>query len=573
MDLSPTRSTRLEKPWLGAYAEGVPETLAPYSHASLVEVLAENAVACPHAPALIFQGNPITYAHLNGLSEAFGRGLVRLGVKPGDRVALVLPNCVQAVIAQFGAWKAGAIIVPLNPLYPQAELEQFLNLSGATVAVALTPFYRKVKTIQPQTALRMVIAANIKEYLPPHLRFLFTLLKEKQEGHAIQVENGDYWFEEVLHDLPDLRPPLPPVEPDATALLLTTGGTTGVAKLVACTQRAVAIPGRQFQAWSEPLLPQGQSKILWIVPVFHAIGNVDILGLALYGRAALLVAPNPRDINGIVALIEKHRPNCLPGVPTLLDKLLKQREQRPRLDLTCLRLSVSGAAFIEAELYARFEQATRGELLHGYGLTEVLGAVTFPPTGIDQNLRSAGVPLPDVELRIVDPERGEARCEPGEVGEVILRAPQMMSGYWQNPGETQQVLRDGWLFTGDLGYLDQAGFLFIVDRKKDVIKPSGFQVWPQEVESALLAHPAVAEAGVAGIPDEHQGEAVKAWVVLKEGAGPLDEETLREFCRGELAAYKAPRSIVFVSELPKSHLGKVVRAKLRQTESPQEGEK
>jgi len=551
-----------EKPWFKSYDEGVPHTLKPYPRKGLLDVVSETARQRPDHPALLFKGAQVSYAQLERESDTFAAALAEMGVQKGDRVALLLPNCPQAVIGQFGAWKAGAIVAPLNPLYTERELEHALNECGAETAVVLTPFYAKLKALQPRTPVQRVIATNIKEYLPPLLRLLFTLLKEKKEGHRITLQAGDMWLSDLLRRHAGAPRPDVPVEPDDPALLLFTGGTTGTPKAALSTHQALVMSGMQFKAWFGETLADWEDRIMANMPLFHTYGQVGVMTTALVGHHPLALVPNPRDLDDMLATIRKARPAFLPGVPTLFIALLNHPDvQAGKADLSSLKLCISGAAPLLAETKRRFEALTGGRIVEGYSLTEAVMAGIMTPVRGTYKEGAIGPPLPDVEIRIVDADTGRTDLPPGEVGEILIRAPQLMVGYWQRPEETANVLREGCLSTGDLGYLDEDGYLHIVDRKKDVIKPSGFQVWPREVEEVIADHPAVAEVGVAGVPDDYQGEAVKAWVVLRDGQ-QLTADELRAHCRGKLAAYKVPKHVEFRRELPKSIVGKVLRREL-----------
>jgi len=557
------------KPWLKSYDEGVPHTLRPYPQRTLLDVVSDTARQRPKHPAMLFKGTQISYAQLERLSDAFAAALVARGVAKGDRVALLLPNCPQAIVAEFGIWKAGAIPTPINPLYTERELEHALNECGAETVIVLTPFYAKIKALQPRIPVRRVIATNIKEYLPAMLRLLFTLFKEKKEGHRITLQADDRWMGDLLRQHAGAPRPDVLIKPDDPALLLFTGGTTGTPKAALSTHQALVMTGMQFKAWFGKTLVDWDDSIMVNMPLFHTYGQVGVMTTALIGHHPLVLVPNPRDLDDMVATIRKARPAFLPGVPTLFIALLNHPDVRAgKADFTSLKLCISGAAPLLAETKRRFEALTGGRIVEGYALTETVMAGALTPIEGAYKEGAIGLPLPDVEVRIVDAETGQTDLPLGEVGEVLVRAPQLMVGYWEQPEETANVLRDGWLYTGDLGYLDEDGYLAIVDRKKDVIKPSGFQVWPREVEEVIAAHPAVAEVGVAGVPDERQGEAVKAWVVLQEGQ-QLTADELRAFCKGQLAGYKVPKHVEFRSDLPKTMVGKVLRRELRHQEADQ----
>ena len=545
------------KSWLKFYDEGVPATLEPYPERTLLDVVSDTVRQRPQHPALLFKGSVLSYADLDRLSNALAAALVAEGVQKGERVAILLPNTPQALIAQLGVWKAGAIAAMLNPLYTEHELAHALAKCGAETAVVLTPFYDKVKALQPQTNIHRVIATNVKEYLSLPLRLLFTLLKEKKEGHRITLRPGDLWLSVLLRQYDGRRPEVT-VHPDDPALLLFSGGTSGTPKAALATHRALLAAGLQVQAWFGNVLTPWQDVLLAAMPLFHVYGNVGVVATALVGRHPLALVPNPRDLDDLIKTVRKVKPAFLPGIPTLFIALLNHPQvQAGKVDFRSMKLCISGAAPLLAETKKRFESLTGGTMVEGYALTESMMAAVVGPVHGPYKEGAVGIPLPDVELRIVDSITG-IDLPACDVGEILMRAPQLMVEYWQQPEETAATIRDGWLYTGDLGYLDEDGYLFIVDRKKDLIKPSGFQVWPREVEEVIAAHPAVNEVGVAGIPDAYQGEAVKAWVMLREGHEATAEE-IRAHCRQRLAAYKVPKQVEFVDELPKSTVGKVLR--------------
>jgi len=485
------------QPWFKHYDQRVPQTLAPYPERTLLDVIAESASQRPDHPALLFQGNPISYRELEALSTAFAAALLGLGVRPGDRIALLLPNSPQMLVSLFGAWKAGGIVVPLNPLYTERELEHALCESGAETVVVLTPFYSKVKAIQPRTPVRNVIATNIKEFLPWVKRILFTLLKENKEGHRIELQPADRWLPDVLRGHKDAAKPSHAVRQTDPALLLFSGGTTGTPKAVLGTHHALFMAGLQLRTWLRNVLEDWDDSILLNMPLFHAYGLVGVMATGLVGHNTFVVVPNPRDLNDLLDTIQKFKPAFLPGVPTLFNALLDHPKVRSgKINLTSLKLCISGASSLLAETKQRFENITGGHIIEAYALTEsMLGATVSPVLGVYKP-GSIGIPLPDVEVRIVDLETGQNNLASGEIGEILLRAPQIMQGYWNQPEETANILRDGWLYTGDIGYQDEDGYVFIVDRKKDLIKPSGFQVWPRDVEEVIATHPAVAEVCV-----------------------------------------------------------------------------
>lgn len=557
-----------DKPWLNHYVEGVPKTLKPYPEITLIETLRDTARQRLEHPVMLFKGAAMSAGELEKLSNSFGTALITRGVKKGDRIAMLLPNSPQSLITMFGIWKAGGIAVPLNPLYTESELEHALQDCGAKEVIVLSSFYKKFKAVQPKTNIHATIVTNIKEYLPPLLRLLFTLVKEKKEGYRVELQPGDVWLGDLLRQYVTAPQPAVEVKPGDHAIFLFSGGTTGIPKCAIGTHHALVISGMQLCSWAKIDPNSWQGSIMQNMPLFHVYGLAGVMPTGLVGHCTLIMIPNPRDIHDLVETIHKAKPTFLPGVPTLFIALINHPDVKSgKVSLKSIKNCLSGAAPLMIETKQRFEALTGGNIVEGYAMTETMMGTVITPIGGIYKPGSTGIPLPDVEIRIVDIDSGETDLPTGEVGEIISRCPQMMVGYYQHPTETANSIRDGWLFTGDLGYMDEDGYLFIVDRKKDVIKPGGFQVWPREVEEVIASHPAVAEVGVAGIADAYSCEAVKAWVVLREGQ-TITEEELKQFCRTKLTGYKVPKYFEFRESLPKSMIGKVLRRELvRQQEA------
>jgi long-chain acyl-CoA synthetase len=532
------------------YDEGVPRTIGTYPDKTLVDFVSEHARARPGAPAVVFKGRALSFAELDRLSDSLARSLMHEGVKAGDRVALVLPNCPQFVISELAVWKLGAIVAPQNLLYTDDELTEALSASAPRIAIVLTPFYERVKRIQPQTTVQRVIATNVKEYLPPLLRVLFTLAKEKKEGHRVDLRPGDLWFQSLMEPggAAALEPPRP--KPADPAVILMSGGTTGTPKGALNDHRSLVIAAVQLVAWLREALSGPGASIMLPLPLFHTYGCAGAQSVALSQGIPLILVPNPRDIDDLVRSIRRDRPAFFCGVPTLFNALIDHAHVRSgKADFRSIRACFSGAAALMAETKARFEALTGGRIVEGYSLTEATMACCANPLRGPNKTGSVGMPLPDVEVKIVD-------------GEIVMRAPQLMLGYWQHPEQTSEMLRDGWLYTGDIGYIDEDGYLFLTDRKKDVIKTSGFQVWPREVEEVIARHPSVLEVGVAGLPDPERSEIVAAWIVPRAGE-TIDPQAIRIWCRKSLAAYKVPARIEVRKELPKTMVGKVLRRALQ----------
>jgi long-chain acyl-CoA synthetase len=565
-----------ETRWLGHYDPGVPATLAPYPSRTLLDFVADTARERPDHPALLFKGSAVSYESLERLSTACAAAFSSLGVVRGDRVALLLPNCPQFFVAELGAWKVGAIVAPLNPIYADAEVEAALREQGATVVVTLTRFYQQVKRVQPRTQIRQVIATNIKDYFPPLLKVLFTLLREAKGGDRVTLAKGDHDLVTLLrrHERDRVKPEA--LTPGDPAVLLMSGGTTGTAKAALGSHGAYTLTGLQIKAWNASVLNGRQDVYLVPLPLFHVYANVGIQSLAFVNGGTLALVPNPRDLKDVFATIKRVKPTFLCGVPTLFIAFLNHPDvQRGKVDFSSIRICFSGAAALMLETKRRFEALTGGRIVEGYSLTEAMMALCVNPAQGLNKPGSVGMPLPDVAVRICDADEDTRLLPAGEVGEICISGSQLMSGYWNQPGETSVVLReyrdgagaDRWLYTGDLGYLDEDGYLFIVDRKKDMIKTSGFQVWPREIEEALATHPAVAEVGVAGTSDPVKGEVVHAWVVLRSGER-ASEQDLRTYCRERLAAYKVPARVEFRESLPKTMVGKVLRRALKDEIKP-----
>jgi long-chain acyl-CoA synthetase len=555
------------RPWLAHYDEDVPHSLAPYPERTLLDYLADHAREHGHDPGLVFEGKRISWAELERRTDAFAAALEELGVVPGDRVALILPNCPQFLIAEFGAWKVGAIVAPLNPVYTEQELATLLASSGAKVVVVLTRYYERLKSFQSRTAVTTVIATNIKEYLRPLTRLLFTAFKEKEEGDRIELRDGDLAFPELLHR-DEVSRAARRVEPDDDATILPSGGTTGIPKGVLGSHRNMVHAGLQLHTWLHSALQDGRDVLMVPLPLFHVYGLIGVQSLSLVARMPMLLVANPRDIKGMLHAIAHEQPSFFCTVPALLNAMLNHPSVvSGKANFASLKICFSGGAPLMAETIRRYQDLTGGRLIEGYSLTEAQMAAIANPVRGPNKVGSIGMPLPDVDILVVEPEEGATEMPHGEVGEIIIRAPQRMRGYWGNEAETTLVMREGpdgetWLYTGDLGYLDEDGYVFLVDRKKDLIKVSGYQVWPREIEEVLSTHPSVSEVGVAAVPDATKGEVPKAWVVPRAGTIPVPDE-LKAYCRERLAPYKVPAQIAIVSELPKSGAGKILRRKLK----------
>ena len=549
------------RPWTKNYDPGVPESL-DYPHIPLTAFLRATVERSPDATATIFYGAKRSYASLYRDVRRLAAGLQGLGVRKGDRVAIMLPNSPQAVIAFWAALEAGATVVEVNPRYTARELEQQLADSGAETIVVLSRFYPVVKQARPGTRLRNVIVTNIKEEMPPVLRLLFTVAKEKKDGHRqpFRGDPGAIGLREVYRDTEPA-----PVELDADdlALLQYTGGTTGIPKGAMLSHRALVANTLQCRAWFTNMGDGG--TVMAVMPLFHVYGLTVAMLLAIQSGSALILEPQ-LELATVLKDIQKYRPNTFPGAPIIYNAIVNSA-LATKYDLRSIQACISGSAPLMVDTAKRFMELTGGHLVEGYGLTEAAPVTHCNPLFGEgkQKVGSIGVPMPDVDAKIVDVDTGERDLAPGEVGELVLRGPQLMDGYYQKPDDTAETLRGGWLYTGDIARVDEDGYFYIVDRKKEVIIVSGFKAWPRDVEEVLATHPAVAEAAVIGIPHPITGEQVKAFIVLRPGMTATVEE-LRAHARKDLAPYKVPAQIEFRTSLPKSLIGKVLRRVLVEEE-------
>ena len=550
------------KPWTRHYDPDVPASLV-YPSVPLQAMLDDAAENHPNSTATIFFTRKRSYKSISDAAWRFANGLRRLGVKTGDRVALVLPNSPQFVIAFYGALRAGAVVVPCNPLYTAPELQHQLADSGATVVVVLSRLYPVVRAARANTSVEHAIVTNIKEEMPPVLRVLFTLAKEKKDGHRQQFagDPGAISMSQVL------SAPSDPFDagtgPDDVAVLQYTGGTTGVSKAAMLSHRALVANTLQCRAWFTNLR-DGADVAMAVMPFFHVYGLTVVMSLAVQGAAAMILEPQ-FDLERVLKDVQRYRPKLFSGSPRIYNAI-NNSPLAAKYDLRSIEACVSGSAPLLVETHRKFVELTGARLVEGYGLTEAAPVTHCNPLFGEgkQKVGSIGIPYPDVESKIVDVETGEHEMPPGEAGELILRGPQLMDGYYKRPEETAQTLRNGWLYTGDIATVDPDGYVSIVDRKKEMIIVSGFKVYPREVEEALFAHPAVMDAAAIGIPHSLKGEEVKAFVVLKPGAKATADE-IRAHCEKHLAPFKRPKEIEFRESLPKTPLvGKTLRRQLAQ---------
>jgi long-chain acyl-CoA synthetase len=560
-----------ERPWHRFYDPHVPRHI-DCPRTTLPEALRETARRHPDHPALIFKGRRITYRAYDQAVDRLAAALQVLGVRKGDRVAVHLPNCPQFPIAYTAILRSGGIVVPCNPTYTPRELLHPLTDSAAKVIITLSSTYPIVRAIRHETALEHVIVARIKTYFPPLLRTLFTLLKEKKTGHGVDLGGDAHtsWYTDLLSKAPS-EPRAVPLSWDDTAVLMYTGGTTGVSKGAELTHGNILMNALQVVIWVDAW--EARESTLASLPLFHSYGMTCCLNPGAIVAGTCILIPDPRDIKDILRCIHKYRPTFYPGVPAMYVAINNHSDVR-RYDLRSLRVCNSGAAPLPIEVQERFQGLTGARLIEGYGLSEASPVTHANPAYGQSRMGTIGIPYPDTDARIVDADSGETIMGVGEVGELCIRGPQVMKGYWNRPEETAQVIRPDpggggpWLYTGDLAAMDTDGYFAIVDRKKDrILGAGGFNIYPREIEDVLFEHPKVREAAVVGLPHPEKGEVVKAFVVLKSGVAATEDEIL-EHCRGGLAPYKVPRSVEFRTELPRTLVGKVLRRALRQPEIP-----
>jgi long-chain acyl-CoA synthetase len=551
----------MERPWLRQYEAGVPPTIA-YPDVPIHQFLRDSARRFPDRPALEFYGRRLSYRQLDSLSDRFAAAVLHLGVHKGDRIAIMLPNVPQAVIAYFGALKAGACVVQTNPLYVASEIAHQVTDSGAETIVALPQFYPRIKEGMGRTPLKRIILTNVSDYLP-WLKKLFYPLKARREGQWVDVPRVPpvYDWQALLQSAPK-DSPLQQVSADDLALLQYTGGTTGVPKGAMLTHRNLVTNTYQCRRWLQKLR-DGEEVFLGVLPFFHVYGMTSCQNLAILLGATLVLLPRFQ-ADEVLKAIVAYRVTAFPGIPAMY-LALNNHPKVGEYDLTSVRYCISGAGPLFAEVQERFEKLTGAALVEGYGLTEAAPVTHCNPIVGQRRSRCIGLPLPDTDVRVMDLEQGNREVAVGETGELQVKGPQVMRGYWKKDDETSETLRDGWLCTGDVVKMDEDGFFYIQDRKKDMIKSGGLNVYPREVDECLCRHPKVKDACVIGVPQDLRGEKIKAFVVLKEGAHATAAEIL-DHCRRDLARFKVPRQVEFRKELPKTLVGKVLRRTLLEEE-------
>jgi len=523
-------------------------------------MLEQTASKFARETALIYFGVRISYSELLDQVNRMAAGLQALGVKKGDRVAMMMPNCPQFVIAYFGALKAGAIITATSPIYTPREAAYQWKDAGASVVIVDRRLQHIVKAVRPELPeLKHVVEIGMRDYYPKNLKLLYRKLRNKAGKKSSTLAKKTTPI--LWHDLLRIskRPRPVPVRQVDIACLQYTGGTTGSSKGAMLTHSNLVINANQTRQWLAAG-NTGPDVMVAALPLFHIYAMTCIMICSVMTGGTVVLVPR-FELKAVLNIIRKYHPTFFHGVPTMY-VAFNNTPNVERYGFKSLRVCMSGGAPLPIEVRQKFEELTGGKLVEGYGLTESSPVThTNPPDGVPKS-GSIGLPIPDTEVRIVDIEYGTRDLPVGEAGEIIIRGPQVMKGYWKKPDETARVLRDGWLYTGDIAKKDSEGYYYIVDRKKDLIIAGGYNIYPREVEEVLFEHPKIKEAVVVGVPDQYRGETVKAFIVLHEGQMAMPEE-IQAFCRERLAAYKVPRMVVFRDSLPKSGVGKYLRRELR----------
>ncbi len=546
------------KRWLKHYPSEIPTSIT-YDRKPLHAFLEESASRFAKKKALYFMGKEISFEALYVEAKKMASFMQKEGLKKGDKVAIMLPNCPQAVIGYYATLMAGAVVVQTNPLYKERELEYQLKDSEASFIICLDILLPTVTNVIPKTNIMHTIVTGIKDYLPFPKNMVYPFIQKRQYKMVVKVEESEIthsWQKaisasETAYQKVDIDPM------EDLALLQYTGGTTGYPKGVMLTHYNLVANVQMCDAWLYNTKGE-EDIVLGVLPFFHVYGMTTVMNNSIMVGSKMVLLPK-FDAKEVLKTIDKQKPTLFPGAPTIYIGLLNHPDLS-NYDLSSIEACISGSAPLPIEIQEQFEKLTGGKLVEGYGLTET-SPVTHANFVWEKRINgSIGVPWPDTECKVVVLETDE-EAEIGEIGEIVVKGPQVMKGYWNNKEETDQVLKDGWLFTGDLGYMDEDGYFYVVDRKKDMIIAGGYNIYPREVEEVLYEHEGIQEAVVAGVPDAYRGETVKAYIVLKSGS-TLNEEELNRFCRKHLAAYKVPKIYEFREELPKTAVGKILRRSL-----------
>lgn len=527
------------KTWLAHYPESISKEIS-IPNQSLGAILQNTAKNYPEHNALSFYGKKISYKELNALAFAFTSSLQQNHVQKGDRVAIMLPNCPQFVISYYGILHAGGIVTQVNPMSVERELEYILNDSGAETIIVLDALYPRVKSVQARTNLKDIVVVSLQP-----------------SAHDFSPDKS---FESFLSESNGSMLPIAIDSEHDIAILQYTGGTTGRSKGAMLTHRNLLANVIQSYEFFKHEFEIGKEKVLTVIPLFHVFGMTSCMNLSIYTAAESILLPR-FDLEEVLNTIKNEQPTTFPGVPTMY-VAITNHPRAEEYGINCIQTCNSGSAPMPIELLRTFERKTGSKILEGYGLSEASPTTHCNPPFAERKPGSVGIGMPSTEYKIVDLATGTQEVPAGELGEVIIKGPQVMKGYWNMPDETAHTLRDGWLYTGDIAKVDEDGYLYIVDRKKDLIIASGFNIYPRDIEEVLYEHPAVQEAVVIGVPDPYRGEDVKAIIVLKAGMEATEQEIIH-YCRENLSAYKVPRSAEFRDQLPKTSVGKILRRALR----------
>ncbi|MBD1381145.1 AMP-binding protein [Metabacillus arenae] len=546
------------KIWAKNYPEEIPYELV-IEPKPLQSYLTRSAVNYPHETAIHFIGKELTFREVYEKSLKLGNYLQELGLQKGERVSIMLPNCPQAVIAYYGVLYAGGIVVQTNPLYMERELEYQMKDCGAKYIITLDLLYPRVSKVKALTSLKHIIVTGIKDFLPFPKNILYPFVQKKQNQLVVKIQHNDntHLFTSIMKQA---KPFVKEIEIDTeqdVALLQYTGGTTGLPKGVMLTHRNLVANTQMCAAWMYKC-EEGKETVLGLLPFFHVYGMTTVMNLSIMKGFKMVLLPK-FDAADTLRAIHKQKPTLFPGAPSIYIALLNHPDLKS-YDLSSIDCCISGSAPLPIEVQERFEKQTGGRLVEGYGLSEASPVTHSNLLWEEKRKGSIGIPWPNTDSIIISLETGE-KAAPNELGEIAISGPQIMKGYWGKEMETNAVLKNGWLLTGDIGYMDEDGFFYIVDRKKDMIIAGGFNIYPREIEEVLYEHEKVQEVVVAGIPDPYRGETVKAYIVLKEDVNATEEE-FNDFCRKHLAAFKVPRIYEFRSKLPKTAVGKILRRAL-----------
>ncbi len=551
-----------DKIWLKSYEKGVPESI-DYEEVCMPEYLERSATKFPDRDALIFQGYRMTFRELKEMVDRFASCLASFGIKKGDAVAILLPNLIPCAVASFAALKLGAITVMNNPLYTDRELEYQFNNSGSKVLITLDLLGNRMIDLRPKTGIKEIIYTSIGDYLPFPKNLLFPLVgKKKKLAADVKTADNVYKWKDCIAGH-DAAPPKVEIGFDDVAMYQYTGGTTGVSKGVMLTHSNLSKQVQQIRAWF-PTFKEGEEILLGALPFFHVFGLTTAMNLGVFFAWTDILVPKPQP-QPLLEAIAKFKPTFAPLVPTMYIGMLNHPDVK-KTDMTSIKGCFSGSAPLPVEIIHTFEGATGAIIVEGFGLTETTPVTHINPFGDGvRKVGSIGVPIPDTECKIVDLEEGTTEVPVGESGELIIKGPQVMKGYLGMPEETANTIRDGWCYTGDIATMDEDGYFYIVDRKKDMIISGGFNIYPRDIDEVFYENAKVQEACSIGIPDQKRGENIKVFIVLREGQTATEEEMI-EFCRDKLARYKHPSEIEFRTELPKTNVGKILRKQLRTEE-------